>query len=258
MIKIFVDTSTWRYWFDKKAGKPFSSKLEEEINAFNEIFNDIICPRSQKFVLLYNNRVESELGKLYRLDFEEITYRTKMKRIPIPRSLADSLYKADGSLLAGGKCGGSLHDKLNDCGHDHETALQSSLPDFSQPNPNLTNAYFKIEEYSLDKLTSEGIPDKLIENLQQLKDRKPVKIKKFLQVLNEAIGEDQVNQYKSLILKYGFMYTEERRKEFDIEHLESALEAEAHFVITMDKGMRHKLKNALYPTEALPRLRNEV
>lgn len=180
MIKIFVDTSVWRYWFTLKANKSFPiAKQEEESKAFNKIFN-LALSHPKEFTLLYNDRVENELPDEYRYEhpicFQKIKSLNFMEKICIPLSRANGTYKANGSIKAGGNLGGSLREILSTCGHNHEIAFRNAKP----------------------KLKRKENP----------------------------------------------AHTEPRKKEFDVEHLESALEAEADFFLTADYRLIKRLIRA--------------
>jgi hypothetical protein len=125
-----------------------------------------------------------------------------VKKVPIPLSRYDGTYKFDGSILSGGKYGGSLRKVLDVSGYDHEAGFMNARPDMEKPNP---------------------------------------------------------------------AHTKPRRREFDIEHLESALEAEADLFLTTDTKLIRRLAQAkreypddtiidsvqkicLCPADALPKL----
>jgi len=186
MLKLFVDTVVWRYWFTLKAKKPLPrSNQEEDAKAFDTIF-DKASSREQGFILLYNDCVETELPDEYRYNhaicFEKIKSLNFMEKICIPLSRADGTHKLDGSIKAGGKFGGSLREILSISGHSHEIAFRNAKP----------------------KLKRKENP----------------------------------------------AHTEPRKKEFDVEHLESALEAEADFFLTADYKLMGRLIQAKkeYPT----------
>ena len=61
---------------------------------------------------------------------------------------------------------------------------------------------FKITKQSLEKLKSEEVPDEALEDLRGLENQEFTSEEKFLDSLERAIGEQQTNKFKLLILKY--------------------------------------------------------
>jgi len=163
MIKIFVDTCVWRHWFT-------IDKIQEETIVNNaksfQLIYDLVLKSNGRAGFIHNVKVEDELGEGFASEFRNkiIPYSTQ---VPVPLTLCDGAYNFGGSILAGGKMGGSLREMLRRSGYKHEEELQKAA--------------------------------KSLEN-----------------------GE--------------FLYHKRQRKrEFDIEHMESALEAEAHFFVTDDE-----------------------
>jgi len=175
MSGIFVDTSTWRHWFSLRAGKLFAnSDQEAEARAFAELYANVVENRSAA-PFLYNARIRLELPEGLRPEFDELV-KPYARFVPIPLSRCDGAYKADGSLLFGGRMGGSLRCMLSMDGYDHEEELK-----------------------------------------------------------NAALMGD-----------FDYLYElKARTREFDIELLESALEANAHLFITTDTKRVVLLKRAV-------------
>ncbi|OYT78220.1 hypothetical protein [Pseudomonas sp. PGPPP2] len=183
MTGILVDTSTWWHWFSLLAGRSFgNSKQEAEATAFGHLYDRLTqCQHSHPF--LYNARVLLELPEDLRIEFDRLV-KPYARLIPIPLSRTDGAYQFDGSILMGGRMGGSLSCLLNMDGYAHE--------------------------------------EKLLEAANSGKHR---------------------NLYDA----------KERRREFDIEHLESALEAGAsHFVTTDSIRIQTIVKAASLWPESKP------
>ena len=176
MIKILVDTSVWRHWFALKDKKTFPSPdIEEDAKAFSKIY-DMVSSLPQKFLFIYNARVEDELYKYkYQICFQKIKSSNYIKKVSIPLSRVDGSYKCNGSMLAGGDFGGSLRDILSMYGYDHDAAFRNAKLNINRKNSAHTNP---------------------------------------------------------------------RKKEFDIEHLESALEAKSDLFLTSDYKLIRRLNEA--------------
>lgn len=179
-MRLFVDTCVWRHWLTLKNGRPFENcALEKHATDFDQIY-EIVTSESLKHIFLYDARIEGELPDCYLngfpMSFSKIKENGYFEKIPIPLSRADGTYKADGSLLGGGRFGGSLRDMLSVDGHDHERALRDAVPNSKLENP---------------------------------------------------------------------AHTKARKKEFDVEHLESALEGDSDLFITTDQPLIERLRRAL-------------
>lgn len=177
---IFVDTCIWRYWLTLKNGRPFDNRdIEKHATDFDKIYK-IVSTGSVPHVFLYNARIEGELPDCYLNELPMSFSKTKenafLKKIPIPLSRADGTYQCDGSLLRGGRFGGTLICMLSLDGHDHEKALHTAIPNIKLENTAHTNP---------------------------------------------------------------------RKMEFDVEHLESALEANADLFITADRPLINRLSRAV-------------
>jgi len=179
-MRLFVDTCVWRHWLTLKNNRPFENDvLENFAKEFDRIY-ERVSDDPLKHVFLYNARIEGELPDHYLselpMSFSKIKVNSCFRKTAIPLSRADGTYKADGSLLAGGRFGGALRDILSIGGYDHERALQAAVPNSRRENP---------------------------------------------------------------------AHTEPRKKEFDVEHLESALEGDADLFITTDQPLIDRLSRAL-------------
>ena len=63
-------------------------------------------------------------------------------------------------------------------------------------------ANFKITEQSLENLESEKVPDDVLEKLKSIKNQEFTKEEEFVGLLKTTIGEEQLVQFKSVILKH--------------------------------------------------------
>ena len=63
-------------------------------------------------------------------------------------------------------------------------------------------ASFKITEQSLENLKTEGVPNDILEKLESIKNQELTGERKFVGVLETAIGEEQTVKFKSLILEH--------------------------------------------------------
>ena len=166
MLKMLVDTCTWQHWFSSKKNlNRLTSDLVTQCESFDEIYNIVSLSSNAKF--LYNALVRHELGTKYQTEFEQYILPVAAK-IPIPLSRFDGLYLFDGSILMGGRMGGSLREFL----------------------------------------TFDGYPQdqKIIDAASKLRN-------------GESLYE-----------------TKPRKRELDVEHMESALEVEADIFITNDES----------------------
>lgn len=168
MFSAFIDTCVWQHWFTFRS-KPENLHGKEEIRKHSESFDQIYqlvksSPEQAQF--LFNCKIMNELNETGRAEFERLVMPFS-KKVPIPLSRFDGAYLADGSILSGGRMGGTLKELLDADGQDHE---------------------------------------------QKLKDA--------------AVS---LSAHESLFKK------NPRKKEFDIEHMESALEACADVFLTNDE-----------------------
>jgi hypothetical protein len=179
-MRLFVDTCTWRHWLTLKNNRPFENDvLENYAKEFDRVY-EIVSSEPLKHAFLYNARIEDELPDYYLsglpISFSKIKANSYFEKTAIPLSRADGTYKADGSLLYGGRFGGVLTGILSLDGYDHQRALQAAVPNCKLENP---------------------------------------------------------------------AHTKPRKKEFDVEHLESALESDADLFITTDQPLIDRLRRAL-------------
>lgn len=178
-MRLFVDTCVWWHWLTLKSSRPLQSYILEHARDFDQIY-EIVSSGALEHVFLYDARIEGELPDCYLKDlpvsFSNIKENSYFEKTPIPLSRADGTYKYDGSLLCGGRFGGTLRDLLSIDGLDHERALKFAIPKSKLENP---------------------------------------------------------------------AHTEPRKREFDLEHLESALEADADLFITTDQPLINCLNRAL-------------
>ncbi len=179
-MRLFVDTCVWWHWLTLKNSRPLENcVLEKHATDFDQIF-EIVSSDPLKHIFLYDACIERELPDCYLnglpMSFSKIKEDGYFKKTPIPLSRADGTYKYDGSLLCGGRFGGALRGMLSLDGHDHERALQTTVPNSKRENP---------------------------------------------------------------------AHTKPRKREFDVEHLESALEADADLFITTDQHLIARLNRAI-------------
>jgi hypothetical protein len=142
-----------------------SDPLREHSESFTSIYG-LVTSSSGKTEFLFNALVQYELGEKYQNEFNNHVLPFA-KKVPIPLSRLDGLYPYDGSILHGGKMGGSLNEFLKADGYPQEENIIRSAAEL-------------------------GGNEKLFE-------KSP------------------------------------RKREFDVEHMESALEAEAGLFLTNDE-----------------------
>jgi len=165
MFKILVDTSAWWHWFALLDGNQFDNTRNKVHAEFFQQLYSLCLANKERMTFLHNQRVFEEIGK-YQKQFE-IKALPYSRKIPIPLSRADGAYRFDGSLLCGGRMGGSLRELLNLSGYQHEKRLSEAANNFSGGK-----AFYELKA---------------------------------------------------------------RSREFDIEHMESALEADADYFVTADE-----------------------
>ncbi|MGY6217579.1 hypothetical protein ACW73L_20675 [Methylolobus aquaticus] len=206
MLTIFVDTCVWWHWFTYRDAAQLENRIREHCDSFDEIYK-LVWRHPERSRFLHNKRIELELGDRFKAEFEQKVIPVST-RVPIPLTRYDGAYCHDGSVLRGGRMGGSLRDLLKIDGHPHDTAL--------------------------------------------------------------AMAADNLKEGEKLY------YKKPRKREFDIEHMESALEADASLFLTTDERTilkslyraAHKYEEghpirlihaiAKTPTAALFRVRNEL
>lgn len=188
MIKVAIDTGAVRdaiHWKTNQtefiSGIEKDKKISERLSSAEDFWELI---DQEGLLFMYTSLVDHNVGKMRGSQAKGFWGKLKghpsFEEIPIPLSRADGIHKADGSLLYGGTCGGSLAELLPD---DHEQKYQN-YPTRISSEPD----HFEKE-----------------------------KLKK--------------------------KYLEERHKEFDLEHLEAALEAEADYFITSDFKLLERLES---------------
>ncbi|WP_424094385.1 hypothetical protein [Moorena producens] len=84
----------------------------------------------------------------------------------------------------------------------HIILNRSTLPWERLPLESQDDANFKITEQSLKSLKLKKIPNTVLEKLKDIKDQEFRGKEKFLASLKDKIGEEQTDQYQSLILEY--------------------------------------------------------
>jgi len=175
MLRIFVDTCVWRHWFTFNMDSArLSDPLREHSESFTSIYR-LVTSSSGKAEFLFNALVQYELGEKYQNEFNNHVLPFA-KKVPIPLSRCDGLYLYDGSILHGGKMGGSLNELLTADGYPQEENIMRSAAELGE---------------------------------------------------NEKLFEKSP-----------------RKREFDVEHMESALEAEADLFLTNDeKTILKRLRN---------------
>lgn len=166
MMRILVDTCVWQHWFTlKTAPDRLTAALQEHSQSFDAIYQLVAASPSAEF--LFNSLVEHELSDKYQLDFVRYVHPVS-KKVPIPLSRLDGLHRYDGSILSGGRMGGSLIAFLNADGYQQDLMIKNAAAELS----------------------------------------------------------DGQSLYK----------TKPRKRELDVEHMESALEANADLFLTNDES----------------------
>jgi len=78
----------------------------------------------------------------------------------------------------------------------------SASPRAAGPETETDSVKMEITESSLEGMKSEGLPDDVLTNLQDLKNKEVTGEEVFLGVLRETIGDEQTDRFKLLILKH--------------------------------------------------------
>ncbi len=205
MLQTLIDTCVWRHWFTFKQSP---DKLSPTLLAHSENFQTIyqIASSSTQVELLYNALVEYELGDRYCTELSRYVLPIARK-IVIPLSRRDGLYRRDGSILRRGLMDAELRPYLTADGYDQEAMIAKAAQSLQAD--------------------------------EKLYDTSP------------------------------------RKRELDIEHMESALEARADLFITNDKiiidrlskmSSRYDSSNPINmicsitraPTSALPQVKSYI
>ncbi|MGB3517317.1 MAG: hypothetical protein WBA43_12740 [Elainellaceae cyanobacterium] len=139
--------------------------LREHSQSFDVIYQLVATSPSAEF--LFNSLVVHELGDRYQADFARYVLPVS-KKVPIPLSRTDGLHRYDGSILCGGRMGGSLTVFLNADGYRQDLMVRNAAAE--------------------------------LRDGQRLYETKP------------------------------------RKRELDVEHMESALEANADIFLTNDES----------------------
>jgi hypothetical protein len=155
-MRLFVDTCAWRHWLTLKNNRPFENDvLENYAKEFDRVYG-IVSSEPLKHTFLYNARIEGELPDCYLgglpISFSKIKANSYFEKTAIPLSRADGTYKADGSLLCGGRFGGVLTAILSMDGYDHQRALQAAVPNCKLENPAHTKP--RKKEFDVEHLES--------------------------------------------------------------------------------------------------------
>lgn len=151
-MQILVDTCVWRHWFTLKSAP---ERLDAKIWTLSESFNEIYClatSHPKHVTLLFNALVQYELGNKFSCDFEK--YITPVaKKIPIPLSRCDGLHKADGSILHGGRMGGSLEEFLTADGYQQSANIFKEAHQLAK-DQNLYQTKPRIREFDVEHMES--------------------------------------------------------------------------------------------------------
>ncbi|MFQ6039861.1 MAG: UPF0182 family protein [Candidatus Poribacteria bacterium] len=83
---------------------------------------------------------------------------------------------------------------------------------FKNKKANEKEVTFKITEQSLENLSSEGVPNDVLNDLDSIKDQQFTGEDKFLDILNKTIGQLKNVEFKSLILEYAEKNEKESEK----------------------------------------------
>lgn len=123
MLNIFVDTCVWRHWLTFSAGRLAPhGQIKLHCESFEKIYR-LVCTFPERGRFLHNKRIENELGERFRKEFAEKVLPVSTN-IPIPLSRCDGAYRHDGSILAGGRMGGTLRALLTLHGYPQEAAVK--------------------------------------------------------------------------------------------------------------------------------------
>ena len=74
---------------------------------------------------------------------------------------------------------------------------------YRQRGSDENKAIFSLNDTSFENLESEGLPSEVIQELRSLKDQEFIGKDVFLENVKAKIGEDNVKEYQSLLLKFG-------------------------------------------------------
>lgn len=80
---------------------------------------------------------------------------------------------------------------------------------------------YTLTDQSIEKLKSEGFSEKTLKSLSNLKNQKFDEKEKYVELLEKTIGQEQANQYKSLLLKYSIIPIENNLSEKEKEIIAS-------------------------------------
>lgn len=165
MLRILIDTCVWWHWFTfKTAPDRLNAINQAHSKSFDTLYKLVSSSNSAE--LLFNALVKYELGDRYQSEFQEYVLPVARK-IVIPLSRCDGIYCLDGSILHGGKMGGSL------------------------------NSFLVADGYQQDAMVAKAAAE--LKADEKLYETRP------------------------------------RKRELDVEHMESALEARADLFVTNDE-----------------------
>jgi len=130
MLRILIDTCVWRHWFSYKTSP---NRLSQTLRGHSESFEEIyrIVSSSDRAEFLFNALVKYELGSKYQSEFSSYVLPVA-KKIVIPLSRCDGLYHADGSILFGGRMGGSLKEFLTADGYSQDAMVSAAAAALSE------------------------------------------------------------------------------------------------------------------------------
>lgn len=151
MLKLFIDTCVWRHWFSEQEGNPVGAEIQRQNQCFEEIYG-LVNASSGQARFLYNQRIVDELGPRFNDAFAQKALPVSTK-IPIPLTRRDGAYKADGSILCGGKMGGSLRSLLTFEGYDQHNRVQEAVQSLG-PGEKLYETFPRIREFDIEHMES--------------------------------------------------------------------------------------------------------
>lgn len=94
--------------------------------------------------------------------------------------------------------------------------VRNGTPSFTytKDRVNVQEEYFpsiyKITEKVLEKLRSEGIPDKILEKIRTMQNREITGEEKFLELIEKVMEDQQMERYGKMILKHAFLTHKKR------------------------------------------------
>lgn len=179
--------------------KVFESVCREEMAA-----DDIELEAARAGVICHSNRLSAQT----RLAIEQLMRTTKPKIIIATTTLAQGVNVGISSVIVstssiGEKLDISKKDFWNICGRagrafvDGEGKILYAIDDTKDQK-----SRFTITDQSLDGLKLAGVPDRVLNNLRRIKERKFAAERVFRMVLKTAISAQEMDKFGALILEH--------------------------------------------------------